>query len=462
MDEVERLAPKTLHAEKRAGGNALHRSVRHHALGWLVAANTVGLWLAALLLWPDLNDLTAPFTYGRWVPLHLDWQLYGWCALPLIGALFRFYFSDSPAATRAGRLGLWAWTLALAYAGATWLAGGASGKLFINFAGSVRVVWSLALFVLWAVIAWHWLRVGRARWARRSVIGPSGDGPSKNEPILGGALLLLLFAVPFLLYWASDPAVYPAVNPDSGGPTGSSLLGSTLVVVALFGVLPRLLRLKKIGSDRYFWPALILSAAFYAGMKHTHVSHHDFDQLAGMGLLLAWIPAMVVYARTYRWANNTRRWLAAAFGWWLGLVVTGFLFFLPGWSEHLKFTSALVAHTHLAMAGLVTSLHVAILLNLPGRWVPGVWSFWLWQAGCVMHIGVLSWLGWHEGAEPTLLYVRGGLVDWCYGLRFVAGVVMWLASIHWLWAAWKQEQETSNNLTADYTDRPLRRLWPDT
>jgi cytochrome c oxidase cbb3-type subunit 1 len=435
-----------LDEEQGVEGNALHQSVRRHALGWLVVANTVGLWLAALLLWPDLNDLTAPFTYGRWMPLHLDWQLYGWCALPLVGALFRFYFDDSPAAVRAGRVGLWTWTLALAYAGATWLAGGASGKLFIDFAGSARVAWSLALLVLWALLAWFGVGRDRAEcdslggWDRGSVRGPSGDGPSRREPFLGNVLLLLLLSVPFLLYWASDPAVYPAVNPSSGGPTGTSLLGSTLVVVALFGILPHLLRLKRTGSDRYFWPALVLSAAVYAGMRHTNVSHHEFGQIAGMGLLLAWIPAMVVYGRTHRWSGRSRRWLAAAFAWWLGLVSTGFLFFLPGWSERLKFTNALVAHTHLAMAGLVTSLHVAILLNLPGRWAPRAWSFWLWQTGCALHIVALFWLGWHEGAEPTLLYVRGGLADWCYGFRFAAGAAMWVASIHWLWVAWKPEQ----------------------
>ena len=406
---------------------ALATSLRRHALGWLVAANTVGLGLAALLLWPDLNDLTAPFTYGRWVPLHLDWQLYGWGALPLVGALFRFYFADSPAAIRAGRLGLWIWTGALAYAGATWLAGGASGKLFINFAGPARIAWSLALFVLWALIAWFWLKVERGLRTRL-------------DKIVGNTLLLLLFTVPFLLYWAGNPSVYPAVNPSSGGPTGTSLLGSTLVLVALFGILPHLLRLEKIGSDRYFWPALGLSAAFYAGMRHSHASHHEFGQIAGIALLLAWIPAMVVYARTYRWADISRRWLIAAFGWWLALVVTGFLIFLPGWSERLKFTNAFVAHSHLAMAGMLTSLYLAILFNLPGRWKPGLWSFWLWQAGCAAHIGVLFWLGWQEGADPTLLYVRGGVADWCYGLRFGAGAVMWMASISWLWAAWKHEE----------------------
>ena len=412
-----------------------------------MAANTVGLWLAALLLWPDLNDLTAPLTYGRWVPLHLDWQLYGWCSLPLVGALLRFYFTNSPAAVRAGRLGLWTWTVALAYAGATWLAGGASGKLFMNFAGSARIGWSLALFALWALIAWQWFkrRDGLPTVRGPSAAGPErverGDEPAKNKPFLGNALLVLLLAVPFLLYWAAGPSVYPAIDPDSGGATGASLLGSTLALIALFGSLPHLLRLEKTGSDRYFWPALILSVAFFAGMHHTNASHHELGQIVGMGVLLAWIPAMVVYARTYRWTKTSQRWLVAAFGWWLGLVISGFLMFLPGWSEQLKFTNALVAHSHLAMAGLVTSLHVAILINLPGRWTPSTRSFWLWQVGCAVHIGALAWLGWHEGAAPGLLYVRGGLADWCYGLRFAAGAVMWMASLNGLWAAWKYDQE---------------------
>ena len=213
---------------------ALAASVRRHALGWLVAANAVGLWLAALLLWPDLNDLAAPLTYGRWVPLHLDWQLYGWCALPLVGALYRYYFAAAGSADRAGRLGLALWTGALAYAGGTWLTGGASGKLFLNFAGPARVAWSLTLLALWALIAWQ----GRKQ---------------QDEAVFRRSLLLGLLAVPPLLYGAADPAVYPAVNPHSGGATGTSLLGSTLALIAVFGVLPRLLRLEKIRPAGIYW-----------------------------------------------------------------------------------------------------------------------------------------------------------------------------------------------------------------
>lgn len=429
---MERLVPKTLSEEKRVGDNALHQSVRRHALGWLMAANAVGLWLAALLLWPDLNDLTAPLTYGRWAPLHLDWQLYGWCALPLVGALFRFYLRGDSQSIRLGRVGLWLWTLALAYAGATWLAGGASGKLFLNFAGSARVAWPAMLFVLWFLL----LR---------------GSGPEfwQREPAeryLGTALITLLLPVPFLLYWAGDPAVNPPVNPHSGGATGASLLGSTLAVVLIFGWLPRLLRLPRNGKDYYYWPAFIVSAAFYAGMRHSQASHHEIGQIVGLGLLLAWIPFVVLRARKFRWHDGSVRWLTAAFAWWLLLVVTGFLTFLPGWSERLKFTNALVAHSHLAMAGLVTSLHVAVLLNLPGRWRPSSWSFWFWQAGCALQITVLGWLGWQEGEDPALLNLHGGVADWCYGLRFGAGLAMAAASLGWLRAAWKDDAENKQSI----------------
>ena len=113
-------------------------------------------------------------------------------------------------------------------------------------------------------------------------------------------------------------------------------------------------------------------------------------------------------------------------------MISGWIMFLPEVADRVKFTNVLVAHSHLAMAGLVTSLHLALLLNLgPGR-APHAASFWLWQAGCVLHIGALAWLGWKEAAAPTLLYARGGVADLCYGLRLVAGAAMLLASIDWL------------------------------
>ncbi|MGZ8940233.1 MAG: hypothetical protein ACXW32_13580, partial [Limisphaerales bacterium] len=65
--------------------------VTQHALFWLMVGNGVGLWLALLLLFPELNRLTGEVTYGRWIPVHLNLQLYGWTSLPLVAWLFHLY-----------------------------------------------------------------------------------------------------------------------------------------------------------------------------------------------------------------------------------------------------------------------------------------------------------------------------------------------------------------------------------
>ena len=195
---------------------AVTRSVRRHSVGWLVAANAVGLLLAVLLLRPGLNDLLAPLTYGRWMPLHLNWQLYGWCALPLVGVLFRFYLPDDDRAASAARFALGCWTATLFFGGLTWLAGQVGGKAFLDWTGAARSLWALAGLILWLVLM--------RQAARRNPLPAAW----------AWALLIALGAVPFVLYWAAGPGVYPAVNPDSGGPTGASLLGSTLGVIAIF------------------------------------------------------------------------------------------------------------------------------------------------------------------------------------------------------------------------------------
>jgi cytochrome c oxidase cbb3-type subunit 1 len=260
-------------------------------------------------------------------------------------------------------------------------------------------------------------------------------------------LLIALLSVPFALWWAADPKVYPAVDPDTGGATGSSLLGSTLGLVAVFGLLPWLLRLPVVAKGpqwfrrkRLYGFYLAGSIALNAGLKHGNVTHHDLGHILGLASLAGWVPLVWRYARSFDWPAAARPWLAAAFAWWLMLVVTGFLVFLPEVADRLKFTNGLVAHAHLAMAGLVTSLHVAILAAL-GGWRPSRWSGWAWHGGTVVQVVALAWLGWHEGAEPALLYVRGGLADACYGLRLLAGVVMLAASLDWLRAAWKHDEE---------------------
>ena len=110
------------------------RAVALHSVGWLVAANCVGLWLAISLLWPAVGDALAPLTFGRWTPLHMNWQLYGWCALPIVGVLLAWCLQadDAAASRRHAGLALGAWSAALALGGLAWLGGYVSGKLFLD------------------------------------------------------------------------------------------------------------------------------------------------------------------------------------------------------------------------------------------------------------------------------------------------------------------------------------------
>ncbi|OYV05568.1 MAG: hypothetical protein CFE26_10890, partial [Verrucomicrobiales bacterium VVV1] len=103
-----------------------------HALGWLAAANAVGVWMAALLLWPRLGVLAGEATYGRWVPVHLNLQLYGWTSLPLLGWLFAIYQVGK---SKWAGPAIWGWSVALMVGSEFWLSGRTTGKIFLDWSG---------------------------------------------------------------------------------------------------------------------------------------------------------------------------------------------------------------------------------------------------------------------------------------------------------------------------------------
>lgn len=402
----------------------LAQMVRRHALGWLVAANLVGGWLALVLVWPRAGDLIAPLTYGRWMPLHMNWQLYGWCAVPLIGVLMKWILmSGHPRTARHARLALAGWSLALFFGGLTWLGGTVSGKLFLDWHGGARLLLPAAMIGLWTVLAahgwWSWRALnGCQRWARAGV-------------------LLGLAAVPSVMWWVTGREVYPAVNVDSGGATGAALLGSTLGIVGIFGVMPRMLGVAppSAGASRragwIFGGAYGVSVVIWLAINRGNSSHHDGEQILGLGALLAWVPLLIWWWRRYAWCDGARPWMKAALIWWAVLVVSGWITFLPEISERLKFTNGLVAHAHLAMAGLVTSVNGVILNELnPAR--PVLRGFGWWQAGAAVMVGGLMVMGWFERDHAAGFFAGTWWVDAGYGLRLAAGVAMTLASVRLL------------------------------
>ncbi|MFP5275947.1 MAG: hypothetical protein ACLGPM_02435 [Acidobacteriota bacterium] len=396
-----------------------------HALFWLVAANGVGILLAVLLLFPALNAGLGEWTYGRWMMVHMNLELYGWTALPMLGFLFRIYGGDRGSLSAWCRPLLWAWSAALAAGAFSWLGGHSSGKLFLDWSGYARIFFCAALLALW-------LFLGIALYAHRK----AGLSVSAWAGKIGG--LLVLLSVPFVIYAASASGGYPAVNPSTGGPTGASQLESSLAIVLILLMLPFGLAPRKKGSTKLLaasWAVLLAEAVLCAALGRGDVSHHRPSQYLSLASLLVWIPLVPAYYSTFAWNSNTRLWRNAMLGWWAALVITGWIFFLPGVLDHFKFTDGLVGHSFVAMAGFTSSLIIFVMVQLLGE---GGWifnrarSFYLWQGGVIAYILLMTIAGWREGFDPAFTIVPGSLRNTLYALRLLTGLLMFLASLDWL------------------------------
>ena len=272
---------------------------------------------------------------------------------------------------------------------------------------------------------------------RSDVIGDLDENSLRIQRVAKiGGLVLLLF-VPVTLYWAANPSVYPPVNPDTGGPTGASLLESTLGIVLILLLLPYgLVRRVRTNMRAIIgaWIFFVMEAILCLGLGCGNTSHHERSEALGLGSLLLWAPILLAYFDSFEWPANTRLWRNACFFWWGLLLASGWMFFLPGLLDHFKFTDAMVGHSHLAMAGFVSSLNIfllVVLLGQNGRSLNSTWAFLAWQLGTFGYVVLMVLAGWFEGSNPAFTIIPGGGRDVIYALRLVCGGMMTAASIHW-------------------------------
>ena len=426
-------------AARAAGPPTALELVTLHALAWLVTGTAVGLLLALLLLAPGLGTLLGPLGYGRWMPLHMNLLLYGWCALPLLGMLLRLYLGPTGGSGGAV-LGVHLWSAALAAGAASWLTGSTTGKLFLDWRGAPRWLFLAALAWLAAVLLAALLRAAAAD--RRA--------PGPVEPPLGLALRALLWlalaAVPPAMWLATEPCTYPPINPASGGPTGASLLGSTVGLLWIFAATPwglALARPRQRRATGWFVGAAALHTALFLALGHADASHHETLQIVALASLAPWAWAVPAYLAPFDWPAAARRWLGAFLAWAAALLATGLVAFLPGVLERTKFTNGLVAHAHVAMAGMASAFAALLLATLgrDGR-LAAVFArrdrFWSWHGGTLLQVGALLAVGTLEAIDPGVLFRPSAAVDVLYALRAVGGAAMLAAALGWLRDAWRE------------------------
>jgi len=402
-------------------------SAAWHSLFWLVFANAIGVLLAILLLFPALNRLLGEWTYGRWIMVHMNLELYGWSSLPMAGFLFKVYGADRGPVAQWCRPVLWVWSAALGVGACSWLSGQTSGKLFLDWTGYARILFPLAMMALWLLLA--------ASFVRGWKTSANATVAARGTRLAG---LVILLAVPILILGASSPDFYPAINPDTGGPTGASQLESSLMIVAILLMLPFGLTQSKAGRSRVIaivWAAMVGESLLCFSLGRADISHHHPAQFLSLASLLVWVPLTPVYYAAFEWHENTRGWRIAFLAWWSALVLTGWVFFLPGVLDHFKFTDGLVGHSLLAMAGFVSSLLIFVMVQMLGE---GGWifnrtrSFYGWNIAVLGYVVLMTAAGWREGFDPTFTIVPGTGRNVIYILRLVVGVVMLVSSVDWL------------------------------
>lgn len=392
-----------------------------HALGCLVLGNAVGLYLSLLLLKPEWQ--LGGWTYGRWVPVHLNVQLYGWTALPLVAWLFSMYeVSRSKASTWAPAV-VWAWTAALAMGVLHWLNGGTGGKIFLDWKDGALWAFVLALVMLWLVLA--------ISWNDRA----SGWSKPKWRVSLGG--LIGLAMVPASIVLTASPKTYPPVDRLTGGPTGSSLLGSSLLVVGLMLLLPRVAADNGSGKAGWgTWGYFIFCWVFFGVAEAVGGTHFDWWQNASLLFMPPWGWLLARDWAGFSWPLGSRAWRVSMFGWWGALVITGYLMYFPWILDRIKFTQGLVAHSHLAMAGFTTSFCALLAVVLTRRRLGGPVSVSIWHGAVVVMLVTLATMGWKEGAEPSWMLTNPAWRVWGLAVRGACGVAMLSVSVIWL-NSWK-------------------------
>ncbi|UWZ85673.1 heme-copper oxidase family protein [Occallatibacter riparius] len=401
-----------------------------HALAWLVFGNAIGVMIAILLLLPALNAWLGEWTYGRWMMVHMNTALYGWCSLPMLAFLFRVYGAERGSVAAWCRPVLWLWSSALVIGSISWLQGHSSGKLFLDWQGYAGVFFPLAMLALWIVLAIAFIR------------GERDSGSTRGARIAKVVGLLILLAVPFAIYIASSPGIYPPINPDTGGPTGESQLESSLGIVLILLVLPLGIARRTAGRGRVIaWSWLLLAAegVLCGTLSRADISHHNPAQWIALGSIVAWLPVMPAYYRAFAWNSETRRWRTSMLWWWGGLVVSGWVLFLPGVLDRAKFTDALVGHSLAAVAGFLSALLIFMMVELLGErdaWILNrAWSFHLWNWGVFAYVVVMGVAGWMEARDPAFTIVPGPYRNTLYIVRLITGLMMLAASIEWLAAA---------------------------
>jgi cytochrome c oxidase cbb3-type subunit I len=296
-------------------------------------------------------------------------------------------------------------------------------EIFLDWKDGALVALLLAQVILWLVLMISWWRGDRRIWH--------------------GCGLLMMALVPVAMKVATSPDTYPPIDQTTGGPTGASLLGSTLSVVALLLLVPHSLGWKPQHTVLKTWLVWALQFLAFAALEWYGGSHFTMQQIIGLALLLPWLVWIPRYWNQFAWPSESLWWRRACVFWWGLLVVSGWVEFLPGILDRMKFTNGLVGHAHWAMAGFTSSFVCMLMVILGGSMAGRIFNSGalLWNLCALLMGGVLVICGWIEGASYEWM---NDTPFWRWSLMFAraaCGMGLLLVAARWSWL-WNQSNKS--------------------
>jgi cytochrome c oxidase cbb3-type subunit 1 len=137
--------------------------------------------------------------------------------------------------------------------------------------------------------------------------------------------------------------------------------------------------------------------------------------------------------------------------WWGLLLASAWTIFLPGLLDRFKFTDGLVGHSHMAMAGFISSMNIFLLVTLLGEQrcvFDSRWAYVAWQAGTLGYVVIMFLAGWLESDDHAFNFVPGAARDSIYLFRLFCGSLMMAAAGHWLYRS--VQSKLANNEVEDF------------
>ncbi len=381
---------------------------------WMLVAMLIGVVEAIKLFYPEFLQGTAPLSYGRLRPVHINIGIFGFMSMGYLGAAFYMVprLTQIPLfSERLGSLAAWGWNFNLLAGCLAILAGHSKGKEYTELPLPFDMVIGLLVIAI-AGILFSTITLRR------------------EQRVYVSLWYILLSIIPFPIYYTLGNASKFSGIEDAviNWFYSHNLFGiwlTTMGLATLYYIVPKQVH-KPLYSHVISFVGFWSLAAFYPWNGGHHVIWGPVPMwvmsasvTASIAMFIPTFATMVNFGGT-AWGtwdimkkDISYRFSLLAYLSYVGTSLWGSVLAVMSLNARLHFTNTTIAHVHLGfvgfgVAGLVAFTYFYIERSLKVKYSRSLaeWHFWLTVIGVIgytVSMGVNGWLegsAWEAGGAP--------------------------------------------------------------